>query len=105
MSNELRMHVFVCTNDREETHPRGCCNGRGSMEIMTKLKKMARNEGLKDVRVNKSGCLDRCEDGPTCVIYPEGVWYSLPSDESGLLQIMEHIKGSSPSKDHLMVIE
>jgi len=22
-----------------------------------------------------AGCLDRCEEGPTVVVYPEGVWY------------------------------
>jgi len=30
---------------------------------------------LRRVRINASGCLDRCELGPTLVIYPEGVWY------------------------------
>ena len=28
------------------------------------------------IRINKSGCLDRCEQGPCVVIYPEGVWYT-----------------------------
>lgn len=32
--------------------------------------------GLEDgVRVNNAGCLERCELGPTIVIYPEGIWY------------------------------
>ena len=31
--------------------------------------------GINDIRVNNSGCLERCELGPTMVIYPEGVWY------------------------------
>jgi (2Fe-2S) ferredoxin len=35
--------------------------------------------GLERVRVNASGCLDRCELGPTMVIYPEGVWYRYES--------------------------
>ena len=30
----------------------------------------------KKIRINKSGCLDRCELGPVMVIYPEGIWYS-----------------------------
>ena len=30
---------------------------------------------LKDIRVNQSGCLDKCESGPVMVIYPQGVWY------------------------------
>lgn len=37
--------------------------------------------GLKDVRINASKCLDRCELGPTMVIYPEGVWYTYHSKE------------------------
>ncbi len=32
--------------------------------------------GLKRIRVNHAGCLNRCELGPTMVIYPEGVWYT-----------------------------
>ena len=32
--------------------------------------------GLPKLRINASGCLDRCELGPTMVIYPEGVWYT-----------------------------
>ena len=37
--------------------------------------------GLKNVRINSSGCLDRCELGPTMVIYPEGVWYSVTNQQ------------------------
>ena len=36
----------------------------------------AKELGLNDLRINASGCLERCELGPTMVIYPEGVWYS-----------------------------
>ena len=32
--------------------------------------------GQGKVRVNTSGCLDRCEQGPALVVYPEGVWYT-----------------------------
>jgi (2Fe-2S) ferredoxin len=35
----------------------------------------------KKIRINKSGCLDRCELGPVMVIYPEGVWYSFKNSE------------------------
>ena len=41
----------------------------------------ARSKGLKEVRINAAGCLDRCELGPTMVIYPEGVWYAYRSTE------------------------
>jgi (2Fe-2S) ferredoxin len=32
--------------------------------------------GKGNVRVNQAGCLDRCEEGPVMVIYPEAVWYT-----------------------------
>jgi (2Fe-2S) ferredoxin len=35
--------------------------------------------GLQRVRVNLAGCLDRCELGPSLVIYPEGIWYRIES--------------------------
>ena len=43
------------------------------------MKERAKELGLKKVRINSAGCLDRCELGPTVVIYPEGVWYSVPT--------------------------
>ena len=45
------------------------------------MKDKARALGLKNVRINASGCLDRCELGPTVVIYPEGVWYACATKE------------------------
>ena len=33
------------------------------------------------VRVNPSGCLDRCEEGPVIVVYPEEIWYTYVDKE------------------------
>ena len=44
--------------------------------------------GIKNVRVNAAQCLDRCELGPTMVIYPEGVWYTYRTRED-LDEILE----------------
>ena len=70
-----RRHVFCCTNVRPCGHPRGCCSEKGSEKLRNYMKARAKEMGLEDVRINASGCLDRCELGPTMVIYPEGVWY------------------------------
>ena len=32
--------------------------------------------GPGKVRINKAGCLDRCDEGPCIVVYPEAVWYT-----------------------------
>ena len=45
------------------------------------MKSRAKALGLKNVRINTAGCLDRCELGPTLVIYPEGIWYRVPTKE------------------------
>ena len=68
-------HVFVCTNERETGHPRGCCSAKGSAAIRDALKALAKQRLGKRVRVNVAGCLDQCEHGVTVVVYPEGVWY------------------------------
>lgn len=72
-------HVFCCTNRRPAGHPRGCCAERDGEALRDHMKSRARDLGLKNVRINSAGCLDRCELGPTMVIYPEGVWYSVPT--------------------------
>ncbi len=71
-----RSHVFCCTNERVAGHPRGCCMDKGAITLRNYMKARAKDLGLEGVRVNASGCLDRCELGPTMVIYPEGVWYA-----------------------------
>ena len=56
------------------------------------MKNRAKELGLKNVRINSAGCLDRCELGPTLVIYPEGVWYSVPTREDIDEVLQTHLK-------------
>ena len=102
MTYQFRMHVFVCTNERSPESPRGCCAAKNSLEILTRLKRAAKAEGLKDVRVNKAGCLDNCESGPSCVVYPEGTWYTLPEDDEGMERILQHLAGGDVASEYLM---
>jgi (2Fe-2S) ferredoxin len=37
--------------------------------------------GKGRVRINQAGCLDRCEEGPVLVVYPEEVWYTYVDQE------------------------
>jgi (2Fe-2S) ferredoxin len=72
-------HVFCCTNDRGADAVRPSCARRGAVELRDYMKKQAKSAGLRKIRINASGCLDRCELGCTMVIYPEGVWYTYHS--------------------------
>lgn len=81
-------HVFVCCNRRPDGHPRGSCAARGSERLRDYMKARTKELGLRGVRVNMAGCLDRCERGPCVVIYPDGVWYRIesPADVESVLQ-------------------
>ena len=86
-------HVFCCVNERAPGHPRGCCAARGGVELRDYMKKRGKALRIKRLRVNQAGCLDRCELGPTMVIYPQGTWYHYAS-ETDVDEILEkHIIG------------
>ena len=86
-------HVFCCTNERPDGHPRGCCKARGAIPLRNYMKARAKELGLEGVRINIAGCLDRCELGPTMVVYPEGVWYRYDSIEDAEEIIQTHLIG------------
>lgn len=72
----FKRHVFVCTNERPEGHPKGSCKAKGGVEVRDELKLQLKTIGLaKTIRANNAGCLDQCEHGVTVVVYPEQVWY------------------------------
>lgn len=90
-------HIFICENKREAGHPRGCCSGKGSIEIKEQFKKRIKELGLSTtMRANSAGCLDACEHGPTIVIYPEQVWYGgvKPEDVEEIIQ--QHLINNIP---------
>ena len=70
-------HVFCCVNQRPAGHPRSCCADRGGKDLHGYMKSRAKELGIKNIRVNQSGCLDRCELGPNMLIQPEGIWYQI----------------------------
>jgi (2Fe-2S) ferredoxin len=83
-------HIFFCCNQREPGE-RPCCADKGAARLRDYAKKRVKALGLAGpgkVRVNQAGCLDRCEEGPCVVVYPEAVWYSYV-DESDIDEIVE----------------
>lgn len=97
-----RRHVFFCQNEREESDPRGCCAAKGSKDLRDYMKAKAKEMGLKRVRINASGCLDRCELGPSVVVYPEGVWYTCKTTDDVDRILEDHIRDGRPVDDLLM---
>jgi (2Fe-2S) ferredoxin len=90
-------HLFICENCRAESDPRGSCGKKGSGELISRLKKMTKKAGLKGrIRINRSGCLGRCANGVSVVVYPEAVWYSRvePDDAEDIFN--EHVLNGRP---------
>ena len=92
-------HIFFCLNDRGPDAERPSCNRCGSQRMRDYAKARVRAldlAGQGKVRVNQSGCLDRCEEGPVCVVYPEGVWYTY-IDETDIDEIVDsHLVNGNP---------
>ncbi|MGL4230087.1 MAG: (2Fe-2S) ferredoxin domain-containing protein [Casimicrobium sp.] len=87
-------HIFFCTNERDDGRP--SCGKRCSSDLRDYAKKKIKSLGLNGqgrVRVNNAGCLDRCDDGPVVVVYPEEVWYRVDSKEDVDAIIAEHVQG------------
>ena len=75
--SHYKHHVFFCQNQREA--PEACCANHGAAAMRDYCKGRVKALGLAGpgkVRVNQAGCLDRCEEGPVIVVYPEAVWYT-----------------------------
>ena len=90
-------HVFVCTNTRPEDAPRPSCNANSKSELHTAIQQLAKAAGLAPrIRINKSGCLDQCEHGPTVVVYPEAVWYGHVRLEDAAEIVNEHLIAGRP---------
>ena len=51
--------------------------------------------GLSRIRINAAGCLNRCELGPTVVVYPDGIWYHMETrkDVDEILEL--HLRGGT----------
>ena len=88
-----RHHVFFCLNQREAGE--NCCNNHRASEMCAYCKdrvKALKLAGPGKVRVNQAGCLDRCDEGPVIVIYPEETWYTYVDREDIDEIISEHLQ-------------
>lgn len=88
-----RHHVFFCTNVRADGSK--ACGDCGAADIRGYAKDRIKQLGLSGkgkVRINSAGCLDRCNDGPVLVVYPEGVWYTYVDQEDIEEIVVSHLQ-------------
>ena len=98
-------HVFFCVNERPDGHPRGCCMAKGSVKLRNYMKARVKELGLKRIRINNAGCLDRCELGPTVVIYPDGIWYRCESTADADRILEAHLRDGGRAEELMLMPE
>ena len=90
----FKHHVFFCANQRAAGET--ACENHGAAALQAYAKDAVKAAGLQDVRINRAGCLGRCEHGPVIVVYPEAVWYTYV-DKEDIDEIIDgHLKQGKP---------
>lgn len=86
-------HLFFCTNQRADGS--ACCAKLGAQALRDYAKQRTKELGIAGkqgcVRVNTAGCLNRCDEGPVAVVYPDDVWYTYVDREDVEEIVVEHL--------------
>lgn len=71
MKSVVEVHICNYKRDGDEN-----CFDKGAKDLTDKLKKWAKSETDKQVRVFRSGCLGKCSEGIAMACYPMKKMYT-----------------------------
>jgi (2Fe-2S) ferredoxin len=91
-----RKWVFVCINERPPEHPRPSCIQNGSAGLFEAFREETGRQGLVDVKVVASGCLEPCMVGPAVYVAPDDVWYGGVTVDDVPQLVSEHLADDRP---------
>ncbi|MEX2549784.1 MAG: (2Fe-2S) ferredoxin domain-containing protein [Nitriliruptoraceae bacterium] len=91
-----RKFVFVCINERPDEHPRPSCIRNGSAAVFEAIREETGRQGLVDVKVVASGCLEPCMVGPAIYVAPDDVWYGGVTVQDVPQLVEQHLRDDEP---------
>ena len=99
-------HVFVCVQNRPLGHPRPSCGQKNCAEVAEEFFwHLQERQLFEKVQVTTTGCLGPCSEGPSVLVYPEGVMYG-KVQKSDVSEIFEqHLQNGKPVERLLMAEE
>ena len=83
-----KMEVFVCNHKRDGDE---CCLDKGSKELTDNLKKWAKEDMNREIKVFRSGCLGKCSEGIALTCFPQNK-YILETKLNDLEEIKKGLK-------------
>ena len=90
-------HVFVCVQNRPMGHPRPSCGQKHCAEVAEVFFAHLQQHQLFDkVQVTTTGCLGPCGEGPSVLVYPEGVMYGGVSKDDVAEIFDDHLENGTP---------
>lgn len=86
--SRIEKHVMIC-GDAD-------CASQGSIQTLSRLRsELHRQELSKKIAVTRTSCMGHCSEGPTLVVYPDGIWYQRVQAENATEIIKKHLLGDS----------
>jgi len=92
-----KKHIFVCVQNRPLGDPRGSCQGKSSVPIYREfVAEFTKRSLWGSFRLTRTGCLGPCTNGPSVLVYPEGVLYGhvTPADVGNIIE--QHLLAERP---------
>lgn len=93
-------HFFVCCSFRG-TEIKGKCIRKNSMELIPYLTEELADRGL-NAMVSSVGCLNRCDDGPVVIVYPQSYWYGGVNGEDEIDEILDALEEGRAAEKYLI---
>lgn len=99
-------HVFICSQNRPQGHPRGSCGEKGCASVMEEfMNEITRRNLFEKIAITNTGCLGPCMLGSSVLVYPDGVMYGKVTKDDVATIIEQHLLGGTPVESLKMPAE